>query len=811
MDPNPDSLEGLSPESTVKDLSDDPQATPPSSHQEDEKNLKWNQILAEDGTVVSVPIETIEALHKKLSELKPQANLSSEPAKNVEDKFHLPPKMAVDQEKRRRMEGFLFKHRKKWERDVGPGEWYANAGFFGPNDSDREPYRHWVLHTTEGYRRPDPFRSSQLEDCTDGQYGLGDDAIEDFDHVIDYGNRRERLRKNFEWELDRLWLDEELDRRRREEIEKQKNLEAAGEEEKKMTEDENIGEAAPPTLPDGAMLKLNRVEWGEFIRLSHNPEYEGSVIEILIGEPPIVNNADDRFPFSPFGFFGHRLGRRRKLAHPKDRKPIVPVAPGKGQVPERIRIRSGPLFSILNVLLPNELDRAEFGFSLARPFRSLMYCDSALRAWYRTLEKKFDALDRTSNGSPVTTGDPEVHVQEAGTNVPGADQSETSIIEEDNGGNKTSIPIKKASSEAPDGSSAVEPGNQADLEDEEDDINGFDEAHESTKSRTALEELKCLLSFMDSDILPRQLYLRSSECRKVFFSDLWLIFQPGVEVVSTDGKQAYRVIGVNTVKQGVTRRWESTQAPFSVTCVYIDFDGKNVGPVRKSFDFKKFDGEKDITSLKVYPIQFHQLRQFDCSDSEWEELEAFPADQRFRQKLVRRGAKFFEVATVKHMYYAGPTLETRDDVESQVVVDFESAFSAGDESRDQRKWRPLLEPLIGVSLTEKEGGNDGDEEKAGSDADSFQKPYPDRYTTHDDAYLDEKHSSDYVNSLLPGTESMSSQPSIAVIPRPLAELQAGPGKSLPSEDELVIMSYRVFGFVLRSRKWGTSDNPTSIC
>ncbi|KAK2729043.1 hypothetical protein CKAH01_10614 [Colletotrichum kahawae] len=567
--------------------------------------------------------------------------------------------------------------------------------------------------------------------------------------------------------------------------------EGTGEEENKVTEDENIGEEAPPTPPAGAMLKLNRVEWGEFIRLSCDPEHEGSVIEIPIGEPPIVNNADNRFPFRPFGFFGHRLGRGRKLEPPKDRKPFVPVAPGKGQLPGRIRIRSTPLFSILNVLLPNALDWSAYGCSLARPFRSLVYCDSELRAWCRTLEKNFDVLDRTSNDSPVGTGDPEVHVQEAGTNVHGADQGDASIIEEDKDGNKTSVPTEKAFREVPDGSSAVEPGYQADQEDEEDDINarGFDEAEEFTKSRTALEELKCLLSFMDSDILPRQQYLRISQCRKVFFSDLWLIFQPGVEVISTDGKQAYRVIGVNTVKQGVTRRWESTKAPFSVTCVYIDFDGKNVGPVRKSFDFKKFDDEKDITSLKVYPIQFHQLRQFDCSDSEREELQTFPADQRFRQKLVRRGAKFLEVAAVKHMYYAGPTLEARDDVESQVVVDFESAFSAGDESRDQREWRPLLEPLVGVSTTEKDAGNDGDDYNGAG----CQKPCCNREATHDDAYLDEKHSSNYINSLLPTADNISSQPSIAVIPRPLAELQAGPGKNLPLEDELVIMSYRVFG------------------
>lgn len=74
---------------------------------------------------------------------------------------------------------------------------------------------------------------------------------------------------------------------------------------------------------------------------------------------------------------------------------------------------------------------------------------------------------------------------------------------------------------------------------------------------------------------------------------------------------------------------------------------------------------------------------------------------------------------------------------------------------------------------------------------------------HDDSYVDKKQRDNYIDSLLPDPSALNKQPPVSIIPRPLEELRTGPGGSLMvSDDELLIMSYRVFGFVLRSRKWG---------
>lgn len=61
---------------------------------------------------------------------------------------------------------------------------------------------------------------------------------------------------------------------------------------------------------------------------------------------------------------------------------------------------------------------------------------------------------------------------------------------------------------------------------------------------------------------------------------------------------------------------------------------------------------------------------------------------------------------------------------------------------------------------------------------------------------------DYINSLI--SKKLSEElPSVAIFPRPFNELRVGSSnKPVFSDEELAIMSYREFGFVLRSRKWG---------
>ncbi|KAF4541302.1 AAA family ATPase [Lasiodiplodia theobromae] len=592
--------------------------------------------------------DEIQALKAKILELEHHAKATPD----VPTQESSNPQLMTEMEQYKRMEACLYRHRKEWERAGGPQEWHmrwlqSNGYHIKPDGYSRVidgPWRyHWPINSSRDYNRPDPFDSTHV--CADGQYDTEPPHFDDFDHTIDYGSRRERLRKNFEWEMDRLYLVEEMERRK---MEKSQEKHIPQDEKPKKDEQPREQEPKPPAI------ELNRFEWFNFKRSTSDG---GFVIEVLEGEPIL----DD-------------LGPYRSCRH---------------------EIKSGQ-----------------------------------------------DEEDQ--------------------------DEEEKSTEDDEDGKDK---------------------------KDEEDD----------TKSPMALEHLKCLLRFVDSDISTRRTYLDDPSCRKIVFSDLWLLFRPGIEVIGTDGKQAYRVVHTTSAKHRVTPAWQTwlnhsakkrKDSPFSITCVYIDFNGRDLGPVQRVFDFKKFDGETEIVSLEVYPLRFHPAKESNFSEIEWKELATFPTADRHRQRLINRGAKFLEVAAVKHMYYAGPTLEVRDEVESQVVIDFETAFSTGGDTGIS--WKPELKPLVGIPTSEEDTE---EEEEYPCNAECCN-----RQSVHDDSYVDQKQRDEYVESLLPKGSASDEQPSIAIIPRPLRELRTGYEKEFSvSDDELVIMSYRVFGFVLRSRKWAKLD------
>ena len=79
-----------------------------------------------------------------------------------------------------------------------------------------------------------------------------------------------------------------------------------------------------------------------------------------------------------------------------------------------------------------------------------------------------------------------------------------------------------------------------------------------------------------------------------------------------------------------------------IECFYIHFDGSRFGPVNKTFQIRKFDGDRDITLLPVVPIQ--------CYANEVE----------LREKLEVRGKKFTELSNPRaraHRKYKGLTLD----------------------------------------------------------------------------------------------------------------------------------------------------------
>ncbi|KAK8062250.1 hypothetical protein PG997_014347 [Apiospora hydei] len=586
-------------------------------------------------------------------------------------------------------------------------------------------------------------------------------------------------------------------KRNKEEDERERvNLAKTGKPSAENDSGEGGADINDPPKRTGPILELNYAPWHKFRRLSGTEENESYVIDVLEGEPIIDHDVSS-------SKYAHRI---RRLQTPRPSDLGSAVAPGQGPLPERVRIHSNVLRAVLAGMLstkPSSIGISK-SFVVVRPFKSLFHCYDDMKSLITKLEEK---LSRKQEPVALTNEAAELedntHVEkheEQATQVEGQSGGDSHPDEQDD----YSLYEESSDGDISDGGSSS--GSSSDSEDETE--KAYD-PNDPSKAKRALQHLKTLREFMDSQITAKMEYLQTAECRKVFFADLWYLFRPGQEVIGRDGKQAYRVVHVSSLRHRKAQPWDAwrwynpqetekkRKSPFSITCVHIDFDGSSIGPVSKTFDFKQFDGQMEITSLPVYPIRLHPLKKAEVSDKDWSELESLAPEKRYRQHLVNRGARFLTVLGIKPMYYAGPTLGVRDDIESQVVIDFETAFAV--EDGKEKQWKPSLEMLLGSPVSE-------DDEK--EDVDPICRGECCRLdAVYDDSYIDDKQRSRYVNSLLPSSRGPSTQPSIAVFPQPLRELvdsESRTGYSI-SDDELVIMSYRVFGFILRHRQWAELD------
>lgn len=821
--------------------------------------------------------DDIQALKAKILELEKTAATQDSPNDTNPRNNHDDEGLVAEGVQYHQMQNCLYQHRKQWDKLGEPGKWglsmiprdYLDVPSHGPwqyewhvDHGDRAPYK-----------PPNPFsHDCSQEDCG---FEVNNDKVppmgrerDEYDYTIDFGDRRERLRKHFEWEMDRLYLSEETAQRRyakakEAEVERQREMEIAEAELRRSEDATTSKETAATTVtsdeapePEDVTTHATKeeestrsivpvfakFEWFSFKRLSQVTIHDSTkvqeakdtsnvcIIDVLVGDPVIRDRETNQW----YGYSGRsRSSGSIKVLIPKAGVHSSAI-PGQGILPERIRVRSFELIAILiKILGPGSTEGlgtkpTNTPAVFVRPFKTLLYCERAMRDWCNALEKKFSTLSQAtafeSPGSGSKLGEPAVGLNtlegpqsalipaeqekvlvlgQEGLNEP----SNSSSAETDRQDSSQENPSQKdGDEETPkkhEGDSRGDKiqekeGKQEDREEE--DKEEEDDPSDITKSQTALGHLKCLLEFVDLEISARRAYIESPACTRVHYSDLWLLFRPGVEVIDQDGKQVYRVVEVNSAPHRAVPTWEQylvnpasstrTKSPFSITCVFIDFDGKHLGPVKKVFNLKAFEGEQDVSSLETYPLRFFQSRRSDFTESEWNQFEyqGVPLPKRFRQKLVARGAMFLDVVGVKHMYYAGPTLVVRDEIDSQVVVDFETAFTS--EADVQSKWKPELNILLGTTTSEDEASRQQrsvETCRGGCCLDDF---------VYNDTHLEKKIRTDYIESLLP--KERGEEPSVAIVPRPLKELDS----ASISDNELIIMSYRVFGFVLRSRKWG---------
>ncbi|KAG8354293.1 hypothetical protein FVEN_g7714 [Fusarium venenatum] len=587
----------------------------------------------------------------------------------------------------------------------------------------------------------------------------------------DFEYFRARLRGDFEWELDRL----SAQKKRFEKHKKRKQAETEKEAKKQGQTDGADGKEndKAPVIEPG----LNFVEWAEFKACGKTVAKSSSVIDVLVGEPQMLG-----------GFFQHYhsksftekdISHRVKLAEVHHTQKGESGGQGSGRanssdgraiLPERIRIHSREIIRTLSIVHGSGItsdDVSDGSIVMLRPYRMLTYYESEIRQWHSRLEERFSEIESGAEKKLVT--DTERPLRDAETT--------------DDNGNEDKDSAK------PDATGVADP-------------EGF------SSSKAAMEHLACLLKFMDEYVQKRLQYLHSPSCDKIFFSDIWQLFKPGDQVMSADGKQVYQVFNVTSPPHIGKDKWsrfakekdESDEAPpnedYVIHCVFVHFDGYQIGPVVKDVTISKFDGEKAVTSLSIYPLRCHVRlkleRQIMTLKPTGDEVDQAVRDgvTELRETLVERGKLFTEVAHVKHMYYSGLTVDTRDEVQSQVMIDFEEAFLV----ENNNNWRPEVRHLIGMIAMSDSTTTDAPCEALCCSKD----------TVHNDIYVDNKRHHDFMKEMLRGVEDgIDDLPPASVYPRPMDTSDTG-GRPL-TEDELLIMSYSVFGFVLRDRSWAKLD------
>ncbi|KAK3987005.1 hypothetical protein QBC44DRAFT_332337 [Cladorrhinum sp. PSN332] len=532
------------------------------------------------------------------------------------------------------------------------------------------------------------------------------------------------------------------------------------------------GEEAPGTpnpitveLPQYAVAKLNPVRWAEFAASRQLPESSSFVIDILTGEPIITVGWQDKRADGV-------KAKRMQVTKPRS------LIDGQEPLPERIRINSSYLVTVLSsihgsAIQPYHPETKNESLVLLRPFRILIHYEKEVRDLYGRLASD---LAEGKKPSPESS-EPNVASQAA----------ETPFME--------------------DRTRSKEEENRSELE---------QRVREGT-STTTLAHLRCLVEFYDTYLSRKAEYLISSACDQISFPDIWHLYKPGDFVISSNGKQAYRVVSVSSPQhKGVSRRElyyqaiaglsqgkSSTQDQISIVCVYIHYNGERLGPVTETFEIPRFDGERSLSSLNIYPLRYHASKLLhepsmkakkdgqgvmaeDAIDVQFAKLKAY---------LVTRGKMFVDVAAVKHMYYAGLTADTRDEVESQVVIDFEEAFATP--LARKQKWRPEVSALAGIEGEQQQRNRET--RKPGCLADCCRHE-----NVHDDDYIDVNRSNKFREDFMTEIEDNPHKlPSVTIYPRSLEDTK--PGVNALREEELVTMSYCVFGYILRDRTWAQLD------
>jgi hypothetical protein len=332
-------------------------------------------------------------------------------------------------------------------------------------------------------------------------------------------------------------------------------------------------------------------------------------------------------------------------------------------------------------------------------------------------------------------------------------------------------------------------------------------------SAAALADLKCYVQFISREIMP--LYsqfdnLDETSNAKVRFHDLWYLFRTGeliyrpiasgaIQETSNlcNGQRTWRIYGIShafvawngiapTHNRNHISDDDGDTASFEVECYYIDYTGDEFCVVTERFKINPYEGELPIKSLKVFPYRFLTNHKERLDD------------------YTKHGRKFLHSIEERHGAYnwwtvirtprgdpttdiEGNDLKRSDYVDSEVIIDFVEAFQTCP------SWKPV--PSI------------------------LKHQEPRRWTVVDDFYTCWWSDSCRTKLLAETTEIIVLWTGVSVYERNknlledkfLASIRENDKNNRPTTSEylrdcdLALLPLRVFGYVLRDRKFVQLD------
>ncbi|KAK1470340.1 hypothetical protein CCUS01_06442 [Colletotrichum cuscutae] len=272
----------------------------------------------------------------------------------------------------------------------------------------------------------------------------------------------------------------------------------------------------------------------------------------------------------------------------------------------------------------------------------------------------------------------------------------------------------------------------------------------------------------------------------VFFRDLWYFFQPGGYIVRKTGYQrVWRIVQCTGGRAHLSvagNRDRVDNIPYTarhsrltLDCYYIDFDGKRFGPVYHQFVIKAFEHSRDITSLEVFPLEY------------------ITNSGVILEELSKQGESFVNVTQACHRYCVGQTITRTptgeklyevshpEDVDGPVMIDFDRALQTNP------RWCPEF-------ALPKLGQQDGREIREMTLADEVTGGNSRGHCFDVNCCQNENILDDLEWDRLRRDEFVASERMVILFPEV--------GNSVtPTSTECRLFPNRVFGFILRSRKW----------